>query len=604
MLFLFRTRSDGWDSSDRLRVRDFLLSLAPKNFWETIFLLSNLFQWGIAVQAFRSNGGMAFGVYGMACGAALLAFLLRLEAYLPIEIGVIAGRYIFLPHSPFFVAQALADFLIASSLLFGTGRNIFFFRDRVYRRMRPKGFPARKPGRHRILLIEPAIDDDLRVMSLRRIFYPTTSPYLAALVPEDWDVMILDQIFDEIDYDIDVDVVGITTMAHRYKEFCAIAERFRRKGVCVLLGGPEISRRPEKYQDHCDSLLVGEADGFFPRMLEDWKNTCLKKQYINPEVFNLHGMPTPRYDLLPQRRYFNTYNILVSTSCPYHCEFCSYNRTQKPRLRPVQELVAAIKATPARHFWLEAPELLVYKEYVRELESALGPLKVTWTTHTTLRSASDEKTLRSAYRAGLRALWLGVESFSQESLNFVNKGFNRVDTYQQTFDLLDKVGVSAYCYIMVGLAKDTMDDYERTLRGLVAGKVAGMQVYVMGVYSGDFVFERKLIEAGASALELFDKDSRMLDHCFKYYKPKGFSDAQIAEAFERLFSSFFAPANMAKRLLTRSLMNLPNLSMDLFLNLSSLVSRTSPLGISWDFYQVVDEHFRLPKGTSRRLTSA
>ncbi len=467
--------------------------------------------------------------------------------------------------------------------------------------MRPKGFAPRRPGRHRILLVDPASEVDLYALSDRRTTYPPVTSYLAALVPADWDVMILDCVFDELDYDMDVAVVGITTVAHRYNSFCEIAAGFRRKGVCVMLGGPEVSRAPESYETICDSLLVGEAEGFVPKMLEDWENGRLQKRYINSVAGDLKSRALPRHDLLPPRRYWNHHLIMISTSCPYHCSFCNYNRTRAPRLRPVKDVAAEIKAPQSRQFWFAAPELLVYKDYVAELEREIGPLKVTCASHATMRSCLDDRVLRSAYRAGLRQIHIGIESFSQASLDFVNKGFNRVDTYQRAFKLLDEARITICCNIIVGLPKDTVLDYERTLQGLVKGKTSAVEFHVMGVYSGDTLFETSLLAAGGRPLGIFSANKELFKSCYKYYKPPQFDDKLFFETYAR-FESYYSFPNIARRLFSRSAVNISGLWPNLVWNVVLRLSHVNPTGRPWDLYRHVDEQLGLPPGTTRQST--
>ncbi len=614
-LFYGQRQPGNWAQSGRASVSDWIHSLLPRNEFEFVQLIGLIFQIICFVQA-TATGSTAIWVSAIQIGhwALLVTWLLRLEIFL--TIGKIVTFVFLIFMANLILIQGYAPPLLSSVLmlvaciinlccLFGSYARAGFFPWKVSRVMRPKGFPPRKPGRHRILLIEPAGPNDRRPYNNRYLFYPSTATYLAALVPNDWDIMILDHLFDKIDYDLDVDVVGITTMSFRYHDFKDMAEEFRRRGKCVLLGGPEASRDAERYFEISDSVLVGEAEGYLGTMLEDWKQGKLQKKYVNPHVSDLSNMPTPRFDLLPQRRYYNQYLMMVSTSCPYNCSFCSYNRTRQARLRPIPELVKAIQATPAKTFWFEAPELLVYKDYVLELEKALAPLKITFGTHTTMRSASNEAILRSAYRSGLRVLWLGIESFNSESLRFVNKHFNRPENYQETFDLLNKVGVSAYCHIITGLPHDTPADYEKTLQGLIKGKTAALQAYVLAVFSGDAEFEQSIQKAGGRPLDVFQKSDIFMDRCLTTYKPPGFTDIEMAAAYENLLSGYYSWSSMARRLLTRSPRSWLNLTNDfIFLNLVAKLYRTTVNGIPWSLSLTIDELARFKPGTTGKMITS
>src|SRR3974390_659269 len=63
-------------------------------------------------------------------------------------------------------------------------------------------------------------------------------PYLAALAPQDWKITLVDDATEEIDYNADVDAVAITIRTVTSLRGYEIAEKFRRRGIPVLMGGP------------------------------------------------------------------------------------------------------------------------------------------------------------------------------------------------------------------------------------------------------------------------------------------------------------------------------------------------------------------------------
>src|ERR1044072_5410834 len=69
-------------------------------------------------------------------------------------------------------------------------------------------------------------------------------PTLAALCPPDFDVRLCDQNIDDVDYDLEVDYVGITGKITQFGHMVAIASEFRRRGKAVIIGGPFASLSP------------------------------------------------------------------------------------------------------------------------------------------------------------------------------------------------------------------------------------------------------------------------------------------------------------------------------------------------------------------------
>ena len=87
-------------------------------------------------------------------------------------------------------------------------------------------------------------------------------PTLAAMVPDDFGVHLCDEHIEPVDFDLDVDYVGITGKISQWGRTKSIAAAFRRRGKTVIIGGPNASLCPEMVRPHCDVLVTGE--------LEDW----------------------------------------------------------------------------------------------------------------------------------------------------------------------------------------------------------------------------------------------------------------------------------------------------------------------------------------------
>jgi radical SAM superfamily enzyme YgiQ (UPF0313 family) len=96
-------------------------------------------------------------------------------------------------------------------------------------------------------------------------------PYLAASVPANWDVIHVDEEAEDIDWNIDPDVVGITF--HTPSAFHAydIATRFRSRGMCVVMGGPHVTLVPEEASQYADVIFIGEAEGLWEEFLNGFE---------------------------------------------------------------------------------------------------------------------------------------------------------------------------------------------------------------------------------------------------------------------------------------------------------------------------------------------
>lgn len=622
-LMMRRTKAGDYALAGKANLRDFLFSLVPRNEGQLYTILCYSATMWIFVSNFhfelisRLDFSQVWHFLFVGNLIALLIhalnfvfLLMRLQVFytlqmlnLGLTVLLMLSGYLLLPNSGDFLSlaekAAVLAFWITAMGTSSWRMRASFFPWGTSRVMRPTAFPPRAPGRYRIVLIKPTSGYDSNPYANRYTMFPSILPMVAATVPEHWDVMILDEVHNEIDYDLDVDVVGITTMSLFFPSGREIARRYRAKGKTVIFGGVDASRYPDQYLEHADSVLVGEAFDFFPRLLKDWEEGKLQRLYKNDTKHDLKGLPLPRNDLLPRMRYNNYHTILVSTSCPFACEFCTYAKSRMTRLRPIEDLVAAIRHSKGRYFWFEAPELLAYKPYIKRLSSELKNEGIHWSTHASMKSASDPENLKNAYDSGLRSVRIGVESFSQEALHFVNKRSNTVSEYLRTFRLLDKAGISVGAHLIFGFPQDNEESLKAGLELLRKGKVARIIPHNLGLYEGaQDPFEAKLIAAGAGYVDIFAHYNKKMKLNFKLMRPANITDQEYVRLKQDFILGFYSWPSIMRRLFLRSPKNFGNLVPDLWMNVVSHYLGRKETGESFFFYEQMDQLFELEPGTA------
>ena len=88
------------------------------------------------------------------------------------------------------------------------------------------------------------------LFGLRTLHAPIGLATVAALTPPDWQIRIVDENIEDIDFDIDTDVVGISIFNVQYRRAVEIAAEFRRRGRWVVGGGPYPSLMPDRCAPH------------------------------------------------------------------------------------------------------------------------------------------------------------------------------------------------------------------------------------------------------------------------------------------------------------------------------------------------------------------
>jgi len=160
------------------------------------------------------------------------------------------------------------------------------------------------------------------------------------LTPNEVDITVVDEEIREIDFSLDFDLVGISCMTATANRTYQLSDMFRKRGSKVVLGGIHPTILPQEAIEHADAVVIGEAEGCWADVINDFRKSNLQKFYHVPEP-DLSKLPFPRRDFRIDKALFNCVGLLTTRGCPYACEFCSvtdfYGR--KIRHRPVSRVV-------------------------------------------------------------------------------------------------------------------------------------------------------------------------------------------------------------------------------------------------------------------------
>jgi len=374
-------------------------------------------------------------------------------------------------------------------------------------------------------------------------------PHLAALAPKEWEVTLVDDATQDVNYDADVDVVAITIRTVTSLRGYEIAARFRDRNIPVVMGGPHATFYAAEIAEHADAVCIGEAEEVFPAMLEDAAAGRLKKIYRGDRPAPLAGLPAPRWDLLDPRKYvfYRPFVIQYSRGCPYTCDFCAERRLNGDygyRYRPTEEVVDDIKRCGSRHIFFAASQFAGNKAHAMELMEALIPLKVRWSTLVSAHFCLDEKFMDLAKRSGMLHVNMGVESIDQKTLHAMNKDSNRVRQYGDVIRNLTRRDISYSLNFVFGSDEEEEDAFRTTL---------------------DFLFEHKVQTAyfnilvplrGTSVHEQFKADGRLIDEenmerwpglsC--HFKPLRYSPEELVHQVAKIRRDFYTFGSAARRL--------------------------------------------------------
>ncbi|MEZ5329779.1 MAG: cobalamin-dependent protein [Verrucomicrobiales bacterium] len=261
--------------------------------------------------------------------------------------------------------------------------------------------------------------------------------------------------------DIDCDLVAISSLTARIDDAYVLANAFRSRGVLVVIGGIHASVLPQEALEHCDAVVAGNAEGIWPKILEDAASARLRGIYRSKvtQPFTSAHYVMPAFHLMAGRRY-NRVTVQTARGCPRACEFCGASRLisakfqQKPVSRVIAEIGEARKWIDRPFFEFADDNTFLDRGYGRELVKTLIPLGIRWFTETDVSIADDLELCNMLAESGCRQLLIGFESPHTGDLKTVDPGgwkHRMGDRYLRAIDVLQSRGVSVNGCFIFGL---------------------------------------------------------------------------------------------------------------------------------------------------------
>ena len=400
----------------------------------------------------------------------------------------------------------------------------------------------------KIRLIDPAYDHPFISHSQKVIktiwFAHLTLTTLAALTPKDIEVKITDENVEPVDFDEDVDLVGVTGMVMHASRAYEIAERFRQRGIPVVMGGPHASSLPFEAKEHVDAVVIGEAERVWEGLIEDLKKGCLKPFYKADAFCSMEGLPPPRLDLLREDAYMTINCVQTTRGCPYQCDFCYvthfFGKTY--RCKPAEEVVEEVKRLEGEFIVFVDDNIAGNRRYAKELFTQLKPLKKKWASQASITLTQDRELLRLAAESGCVSLFLGIESLSSENLKDVNKAFNRVSQFEEGIKAIHDHDIMILAGFIFGLDHDDEGVFERTLRFCERNRIELPSFFILTPLPGTPLFQRMESEG-----RLLHKDWTQYNGATVVCKPNLMTEETLQRGFNWVCKEAYSWSSIFKR---------------------------------------------------------
>lgn len=374
-----------------------------------------------------------------------------------------------------------------------------------------------------------------QIMGRKTAVHPLALPTIAALTPDHYDIKIIDEEIEPINFNIKLDIVGITAMIPNISRAYEIADRYRSLGITVVMGGAHVSYNVEESLNHADCIVIGEAEDIWQKCLEDFEEGKLQSTYKTDKRPDFRTSPRPRWDLVNTSKIM-AIGIQTSRGCPYACDFCLVPNLfgKRQRYRELGNVINEIKNLPKKQITFVDDNLTANKKYSRELIKLLKPLGVSWSCQASFDLFDDLELLEQMAGAGCSSIFFGIESLNPDSIKEAHKFQNKIDRYEQGIRRVQSIGIHVIGSFIVGFDSDTLKAFDDIYNFCARNSISFVQLNVLLAYPGTNFYQRLKADQRLNPI-----DPNLLNGIYPTIQFKNMSQTEIYHKYFETLAKIF-----------------------------------------------------------------
>lgn len=380
--------------------------------------------------------------------------------------------------------------------------------------------------------------------SLRELMSCPNAPLLtvAAIASPYFDeIVYIDEEIETIDFSKKYDIVGMSFMTQQASRAYELAKKYKELGSYTVCGGMHPTNLSGQTSEYFDTVFIGEGEYTWPEFIRDYQNGRPKKIYKNTKEIDMTTVAMPRYDLLDMEKY-RTIPVQISRGCPHNCAFCASTKVYGPKYRhkSVEQVMAEIEYIQTfkryPHIYFTDDNMLVQKNFARDLLTSLKGTNIHWMTHTDIGIADDEELLSMLYPSGCRKMVIGFESIEPNSLKNIEKWkYNHLYDYGNAIQRIQSHGIGVWGTFIVGLDGDDPSVFQKVIDFTIENHLYGAMISVPTPFPGSQLYDQ--LEA---------EDRILTKHWGSYtlwnvvVKPKQMTVKQLEDGFEYTLKNIYS----------------------------------------------------------------
>ena len=410
----------------------------------------------------------------------------------------------------------------------------------------------------KILLIQPtSYNINGRLIKKRKLYFAGLAfPILAALTPKEYEIELCYETIEDIPFDTDADLIGIGSIGHAIVRTIELAEKYKKLGKTVIVGGYMASLMPNEVKPHCDSLIIGDAEEVWQDVLNDFAKGELKGIY-QKKLTSLNT-PLPKYELLLGKKIGNIMPVQAGRGCPNACSFCSVFALYKCQYfkRDIQDVMRDIKKLKElgfKKFILLDDNIFSDRDYAFALCGEIRKLKMQWMTQCSIEIAYDPELLDAVAKSGCMMLSFGLESISKESLKHMNKAWAKPEQYSEQLKIIRSFGMEIATEMIIGGDGDTLESIRETAMFISNNNIAIPRFYILTPIPGTKLYEEMKQQGRLCSENIYHYNTYEAVHI-----PKNMTPEELTQAYWDLYNEVYKWKNIMKRtLITKQVFKKP-----------------------------------------------
>jgi radical SAM superfamily enzyme YgiQ (UPF0313 family) len=370
------------------------------------------------------------------------------------------------------------------------------------------------------------------------LFPPLGLATLAGYFSDDDEVTIHDEHVERLSLDDAPDLVVIQVYITSAQRAYQIADRYRRRGAHVALGGLHVTSLPDEAAQHADTIFLGPGEDTWPRFLDDFRAGAPAQRYDSVQR-TLLGVPRIRRDLIKRHRYLVPNSIVVSRGCPHVCDFCYkvafFKGGRQFYTQTVDDALAEIDRLPGRHLYFLDDHLFGNPRFAASLFDGMRGMGRLWQAAGTVKAVLESpELLEKAVDAGLRSLFVGFETVNSDNLSEQAKYQNIGRNYDAAVHRLHQLGVMVNGSFVFGMDHDGPDVFERTVEWAISQGVETATFHILTPYPDTALYQRM-----ESQGRLLHRDWDLYDTRHVVFRPARLDPAALEAGYWWAYREFY-----------------------------------------------------------------